>query len=116
MTTLAAVLEVASTSTPGKSYRVWVGEAGPIFCDCPAHKFHRGKPAGERPDCKHMRTVRGSTTLAQARAIAAGQTLATVALAGDAQVRFLELQEETTEGTWVPVTDLRRFTNLDLEV
>ena len=24
-----------------------MGADGPVFCDCPAHKFHKGLPAGE---------------------------------------------------------------------
>lgn len=135
MTRLATVLEVESMSTPGRSYRVWVDANGPIFCDCPAHKYPRN---GVRSPCKHMRAVSGfSTSLARTAEAAkqAGfsmadlsQTMDVVARAygkyreGPAptkrstnpRIRLLEMQEETTEGSWVTVGDLSRFNNLEV--
>jgi hypothetical protein len=143
MATLAAVLEVPSTSSD-KMYRVWVGELGPIFCECPAHKFTRGKPAGQRPDCKHMKAIRSDTALyakavalakeadqlkrdaAAAKRAALGQR-ATVprVTPGEAQrkepahqdrrIRFIEVQEQTETGVWVGFT-LGRFAHLEMEV
>lgn len=108
----ATVLEVASSSTPGKSYRVWVDATGPVFCDCPGHKYARG---GARRECRHMRTVRESVTYGTAVEIATkGTAVAVKAAAVDRRIRFLEVQEETSEGTWTTVGDLRRFQHLEV--
>jgi hypothetical protein len=115
----ATVLEVASHSSPGKFYRVHVGPDGPIFCDCPAHRFTKGKPAGQRPDCKHMRILReDGVALATARVVAASVVPASAVFTPpkqmDSRIRFIEVQEETNEGTWASVSDLRRFNNLEV--
>lgn len=118
----AAVLEVASTSSD-RTYRVWVAEDGPIFCDCPAHKFHKGKPAGERPPCKHMRALMQNTPVMTTAQALARTSVAKVAerprqetVTGTSRFRFLEVQEQDTTGAWVTLsgTDLSRFNNLEV--
>ncbi len=113
----ATVLEVESTSSPGTTYRVWVGEDGPIFCDCPAHKFHKGKPAGERPDCKHMKAVRGSEDGATAIELARyGAIGASAPKQQDRRIRFIELveMEQDNYSETVVIGDLSRFNNLEV--
>lgn len=117
MARTATVLEVASSSTPGKSYRVWVDASGPIFCDCPGHKFARG---GVRKECRHMRDVRGSEVFDAAVEIAKGgrpvapkRPAASKRPVPSERIRLLELQEEI-EGTWVTVGDLCRFHDLEV--
>lgn len=121
MTRAATVLEVASTSSPGVTYRVWVAEDGPIFCDCPSHKFQKGKPAGERKPCKHMKAVSAdASVLDDAVALAKSAPDLRVATrrvrrSTNPHIRIIEVQEQdTTEGAWVTVTDLRRFSNLEV--
>lgn len=115
--TTATVLEVASTSSPDRTYRVWVGEDGPIFCDCPAHKFHKGKPAGERPDCKHMRVVRGSEDGRTASELARyGEVGASAPQQRDRRIRFLEIvqMQDDNPSESVVIGTLDRFNNLEV--
>jgi hypothetical protein len=115
--TRATVLEVSSTSTPGRRYRVWVGPDGPIFCECPAHKFHKGKPAGQRPDCKHMRLIRGSDDLSTARSLAQwGVDGTVVPRQRDRRIRFIELvdMEDNNHSEAVVIGELSRFNNLEV--
>lgn len=123
-----AVLSVASSSSPGTTYRVWVGREGPEFCDCPAHKFHQGKPAGQRPDCKHMRALRNNVEAMQAAWEILDSPSGMVskptptfqrdprpaAPKKDRGFRFIEIQEQDEEGVVVSVTDLSRFNNLEV--
>lgn len=127
----AVTIEVASSSSPGTKYRVWVGPQGPIFCDCPGHKYARG---GVRKPCKHMKAV-GGTNVRQmaAEVLRMGQSAeqATTSLielqqaarrasadgAADTianRVKFLEIQEENEAGEWTVVADVSRFNNLEL--
>jgi hypothetical protein len=110
------VLEVPSRSTPGKTYRVWVDEAGaPVFCECPRHKFHRGKPAGQRPDCAHMRELRGvPNVLEQAAMLARDWTTPIETRKVGLGIRFIEVQETNADGKWVTVIDLSRGNNLEV--
>ncbi len=106
----ATVVEVSSDSTPGRTYMVWVGAEGPIFCNCPGHKYARH---GVRKPCKHMRALGSATEI-----VSWAQTIATTketvpVQSTDRRFRFLEVQEETTEGTWATVSDLR-FRHLEV--
>lgn len=112
MSQRAAVVEVASSSSPGVTYRVWVGEDGPIFCDCPGHKFVRAD--GVRRICKHMKAIAGDSV-----ALTTATSLVRTGTAAPKQhkpgIRFIEMQErESTDTAWVTVTDLSRFNNLEV--
>jgi hypothetical protein len=117
MPKLVTIVEVASSSSPGTWYRVWVDESGPIFCECPAHKFHKGKPAGQRPDCKHMKALRATSDGVTAQELARyGELAASAPKQQDSNIRFLELIEadEDNYTEWVSVVDLARFNNLEV--
>jgi hypothetical protein len=112
MSDRVTIVEVASTSTPRKSYRVWVGADGPEFCDCPGHKFVRKN--GQRTVCKHMKALGASTALPTAVALAKGTT-PTPAAHWDARFRFIEVQERTNESSeWMTTVDLTRFNQLEV--
>jgi hypothetical protein len=113
MARTATVLEVASSSSPGTTYKVWVDATGPIFCNCPGHRFVRAD--GKRRTCKHMKAVAESVVCGQAMSLAeAGVVPKGTELKMGRSIRIIELQEEKTEGTWVTVTDLSRFANLEV--
>lgn len=109
----ATVVEVSSDSAPGRTYRVWVGADGPIFCDCPGHKY-RHEPVELRPPCKHMRRLGADAdVLAEAKALATTPRTARPRRQPRGRFAFLEVQEQTDSGAWVTVTDLR-FSNLEV--
>jgi len=110
--TRATVVEVASHSTPGKAYRVWVGADGPLFCECPSHKFVRD---GIRRPCKHMRAMAESADLPLAQALAYDRPgMPATVKPQDSRFRFIEVQEQNEAGAWSSVLDLARFTNLEV--
>ena len=131
----AVVVLAQSDSDPDKKYQVWVGPDGPIFCDCPAHmkgKYARGKPAGERPFCKHMKRIAANPeAMEEIRKVLRGmpipeptfkverppaQVMAEVQHTPkrDPNLRIIEVQEETSPGKWVPVVDTGRGKNLEV--
>lgn len=108
---VATVVEIESTSTPGTWYRVWVDPTGPIFCDCPGHKYARH---GVRKPCRHMAAMRASGDFETAAAIAASAAATASLRATDRRVRFLEIAQEADDGSWVTIGDLSRFANLEV--
>jgi SWIM zinc finger len=112
----AVVMSVESSSSPGKFYRVWVDDAGPIFCECPASRFAKGQIGAGRKPCKHMRTMAESSDLATATALAKVGDLPIVEPRHtDRRVRFIEIQTQDNEGAWTPVAgNLSRFNQLEV--
>jgi predicted nucleic acid-binding Zn finger protein len=54
----AAQWNVNSHSDPSKVYVVSVAKTGRWACSCPAHRFAKNGPDGNKPDCKHIRGVK----------------------------------------------------------
>ena len=104
----ATVVEVRSDSHPDTLYRVWVGDEGPIFCDCPGHKYAR---KGRRVICKHMKALGADAGVLQAAKTVA--KTGNVQQPKDGRFRFLHVEEEVN-GAWVAVTDAARFAGLEL--
>ena len=118
----ATIVEVASHSNPSRSYRVWIDATGPIFCDCPGHKFARG---GSRKPCKHMIALDDNSafTIAVQSLAAVGSTAkaATEAMQRfeavfKAETRFsvIEIAEEQSDGSWQSSVNVSRFANIEL--
>ena len=109
----ASILEVASTSSPGTTYQVWVDATGVIFCNCPGHRYVRSD--GKRRTCKHMKAVAASELFGQAKTLAeAGVVPKGTEIKVGRGIRFIEVQEEVSDGSWVTVTDLSRFQHLEV--
>lgn len=111
------VIEVRSQTDARRTYSVYVGEDGPVFCSCPAFRLHKGR-VETRPACKHMREVAPLEETAReiVRVVRAGAVVSAVPGFDRSRFAFVEVVEfEPSTGARAIGVDLRRINQLEVD-